>query len=218
MRRKNAVAVSNHSIYSGVPRCDAGDRRPSDPGVYYSAMLYVNVPVLKSLLLASPAFLSLFAMPELECVEDLGNSLGYIHTWTADVLKQAKLKLNLCDFNDKSCWEQFTIGDVVAFNRGVRSRGKIGHKKERADRAGEIYIKSGQRIASMSICSRWITGDHARATMGHGALTLCGIFSIVEMNLQKDVMTCLPILLAEPLSQLARDVFPESCHLMCCTI
>ena len=54
--------------------------------------------------------------------------------------------------------------------------------------------------------------------MGRGSLTLCGIFTIVDMDLHKDVMTCLPILLAEPLSQLARDVFPDSGHLMCCTV
>ncbi len=63
-------------------------------------------------------------------------------------------------------------------------------------------------------------GDHARAFMGRvgGSLTLCGIFSIVDMDLQRDLMTCLPILLAEPLSQLARDIFPDSGYLMCCTV
>lgn len=191
--------------------------RTGETRMSYAAMLYINLPMLKSLLLATPAFQSLSAMPKLDYIEDMENRLGYVHSGIADVLKEARLKLNRYDFRDGRGLQRLKIGDVMSFCNGVRARGG-GRLKARHEGTGAVYIRSGQFTASLPVSSHWITGDHARVLMGRGSLTLCGVFSIAGIDRDNNAINCTPILLAEPSTQLARGVLPDSGSLMCFTV
>lgn len=202
--------MANHN----VQRTDSGAGNGGYSALYYAAMLYINLPILKSLLLATPAYPSLALIPELECIEDLDTSLGHIHIWIAEVLYRAKLKVKHCNMKDGGGPEPLAVGDVMSFNCGVRSRG-VGQLKARSSGVGEIYVNSRVLRYSMLVSSPWITGDHARVYMGRGSLTLCGIFSIIRVDIESNVLIGMPILLAEPSTTLCRAVFPDSSHLMC---
>ena len=182
--------------------------------LWHGGIVYADLHRLRASFAPTSVGLELRNLPPVEGIAECSEFLGGLHAWCNQTIAKAKLRVDLLRIEELCCLDHFCAGDVRAFEFTVRTRG-IGYWGIGQYQTGEIYRKASGCQIRISIDPRWITGDHAHIMLSSGICKLCGIIAIETVDMQNRIVTGVPIVLAQTITDFTWEVAPDQPMLLC---
>lgn len=145
-----------------------------------SQIYYLNIPRLASLPIKDNSILDMDILADKKCLHDMGFELNYILNKYMGVLNN----LDICALSLQDCWENFNVGQIIAFDGKFRTKNVPGLDEYRAssfslkgnlDKDPQLYLKQNNEKFILQIDPRWLATTTSFVNFKLGWIDVAGI-------------------------------------------